>query len=313
MDAAEAGVLTAKAILLVIPDYAKALKLQKDAQVVVDAVDKEFGGSIYTSPYHKENVGKIVFSKSPIAIKMEKKEAITNEFTGGDYIYGMAYLKGPIESLAYNWECAVRIYVDDNEKMYRRFVASDQSKKQTWLDFEIVPDAATSTQYGCVEYSKALAEISPRNHVIKVEFWDKEFINLLAVGEFNLDASQGNDILQNNAKKLSQKALDQVRMPAAGMKNAAFEQKIMSDWKNERYTPLRAVVTSTDWTIQRNAITSVIEHRYVWCAVAVKTSEGDCKIFYVSYKQDWNGSAYGKLNSWGMGDSELINCDNVMK
>ncbi len=305
--------MTAQAILLVIPDHAKAQKLLKDAQAVVAAVEKDMGGSIFTSALHKQNAGKIIFSKSPIAIKAENAAAFVKDFTGNDFIYGMAYLKGPIESLAYNWECAVKIYVDDNEKMSRYFTASDQAKKQTWLEMEIVPDAATAVQSGCIEYSKALSEISPRPHVIKVEFWDKEFINLLASGEFNLDASEGMETLQNNAKKLSQKALDKVRMPAAGMQNASFEQTIKNDWTNERYKALRAVVTSKDWTIKRNAITGVIEHRYVWCAVAVKTNDGDCKIFYVSYKQDWNGSAYGKFNSWGMGDNELINCENVMK
>ena len=313
LEAAEAAELTAKAVLLVIPAHAKTAQLLKDAQSVVAAVEKEFGGSIFTSAYHKENAGKIVFSKSPITIKAENPAAMTKDFLASDYIYAMAYLKGPIESLAYNWECAVRIYVDDAEKMYRRFKASEQSRKQTWMDLEIVPDAATSVQFGGTEYSKALAGVSPRNHTVRVEFWDTDFTKLLASGEFNLDATQGMETLEKNAKLLSQKLLDKVRMPAAGMKNASFEQKIMSDWNNDRYKALRAVITSNDWSIQRNAITSVIEHRYIWCAVAVKTTDGDCKIFYVSYKQDYTGGGYGSLNSWGMGDSELINCDNVMK
>lgn len=312
-ETAEAGLLTAQAILLVIPDHAQTLKLQKDVQTILDAIDKELGGSVYTSAIHKKNVGKIVFSKSPIVIKAEKEDGFTSNFTGNDYIYAMAYLKGPLEALAYNWECTVKIYVDGDEKKSRSFTASEQAKKQTWLDFEIVPDAATSTQYGCVEYSKALSEISPRNHTVKVEFWDKECIKQLAVGEFNLDASTGMETLQNNAKKLAQKALDKVRMPAAGMKNTAFEQKIMSDWTNERYKALRAVIYDKDWSIQRNAITGLIEHRYVWCAVAVKTTDGDCKIFYVSYKQDYAGGSYGAFKGWGVGDNELINCDNVNK
>ncbi len=313
LEAAEAGVLTAKAVLLIIPSHAKITSLLKDAQAATGMLEKEMGGSVYTSSFHKEQAGKIVFSKSPLVIRTEKQEAIVKDFTANDFIYSMAYLKAPVESQTFNRGCVIRMYVDDNMIMFREFTVSEQNKSQTWSGFEIVPDPVISEQSGCVEYSKALSAVSPRTHTVRVEFWNNDYTKLLASGEFNLDATQGLDVLQQNARKLSQKALDKVRMPAAGMQNASFEQVIKKDWTNERYKALRAVIYDKDWKIQRNAITGVIEHRYVWCAVAVKTNEGDCKIFYVSYKQDYAGGSYGAFKSWGMGDNELINCDHVMK
>jgi hypothetical protein len=315
LAAAEAGLLVADAILLIVPDHSKCLQLKKDAKTVYDKIDSEFGTSVYTSKFHKENVGKLLLSKSPIIIKQENPGAITDKFKASDYIYGMFYLKGTFKELTReSYKLIQKIEVDGVEKISRYFVLQDDNREATYLTTEIIADPKTAQTKGVVEYSKALSILSPRLHKVKVSLID-DFggQNILAQGEFDLDCSEGMESLEKTAKQLADNELKKVVMPKAGMKDAKLEKEILmllTDWKEK---PLRAVITSKDWTINRNTLTGIIEFRSIWSAVAFKTPDGQCKIFYLSFKQPYKGKGYGKTESWGVGDSEMISCENVNK
>ena len=308
---AQAVVICSDALLLIAPDNVDFQTLKKDAQVLLDAINKELALTVYTSTYHGENVEKFVFSKSPIVIKSENPANMTNAFVAGDYIYAMAYLTDKINAIAYNSDVRLVIYVDGSNKYSRKFSLYSQ-KDLTAFDFEIVPDPATSVQQGCVEYARELSTLSPRNHKIKFELND-DGGTILAEGEFTLDCTQGMDKLTKIAQDLRAKQLEKVRLPSGGALNtAALQQQTMKLWNGDE-TPLRALITSDDWETHRNEYSGVIEYRDAWTAIAVKRTDGTCAIFYMAIRQDYNGSAYGSTIFGAMGDNEEISCENVNK
>jgi hypothetical protein len=313
-ELAECAVLVTNGLNMVFPDNTTLQDLNKEAK---SALDKMAGSlaSIYTSPFHKQNAGKTIFSKSPIEIKKENPTAIINKFIAGDFIYGMFYLKGTFKELTQSeYKLTTLIEVDGNEKANHEFSLSEQNGEMTYLNTEIVPDPATSLTRGCAKFSMGLANLSPRKHKVKVILRHQTGESgILSEGEFELDCSQGQEKLQKIASDLAQKQLDKVRMPESAMKNPSLEKEIkavLSDWEEK---PLRVVITGSEWTINRNSVTGIIEFRSIWTAVAVKSPDGKCKIFYLSFRQDYNGKSYGKTRRWGVGDSEEISCDNVNK
>jgi hypothetical protein len=310
-ELAELAVMVTNGVLMILPDNTTVQDLNKEAKAALEKMAGSLS-SMYTSPFHKQNAGKTVFSKSPIEIKNEDPGAITNKFIAGDFIYGMFYLKGTFKELTQSkYNLITKIIVDGNEKASHEFTLSEESAEITYLSTEIIPDPATSRTRGCVKFSKGLANLSPRKHKVQVILSSSD--GILSEGELELDCTQGQENLQKIASALAQKQLDAVRMPEAGMNNPALEKDIkavLSDWEEK---PLRVIITSTDWKINRNAVTGIIEFRDIWTAVAVKSPDGKCKIFYLSFRQDYNGKSYGKTRKWAVGDSEEISCANINK
>ncbi len=98
------------------------------------------------------------------------------------------------------------------------------------------------------------------------------------------------------------------------MKNAQLEKEMVAASDHDNDKPLRAVITANEWTIHRNPISGAIEYRTINAALATKrVSDGTCRIFYVSFKQMYNGGSYGKTQHHGVGDNEEIPCENVNK
>jgi hypothetical protein len=134
----------------------------------------------------------------------------------------------------------------------------------------------------------------------------------MAEGEFELDCTQGLEKVAEIAKKLEQKGDQAVTMPAPAKSDPALEKAMMSaitsaGWKE---TPVKAVITEQDWTINRNAL-GVILFRSIGAAVAVKTPEDTYKLFTLTFKQDYDGKNYGKTELYSVGDSKVITYENI--
>lgn len=310
-DKAQACIICADGLLLIAPDNVDFKAIKKDAKAAFDVVNKELALTVYTSLYHGENVRKFVFSKKPIVLKSENPANMTNTFVAGDYIYSMSYLADKVNTLAYNSDVRLEIYVDGAQKFTREFSLYNK-KDLTAFDFEIVPDSATSAQQGGVEYARELATLSPRNHKIKI-ILNNRGAEILAEGEFTIDCTQGMDQLTSIAQTLRNKELSSVVLPAGGALNTAtLQQQTMKIWLGDE-TPLRAVVTSDNWETHYNDYSGAIEYRDAWTAIAVKRTDGSCAIFYMAIRQDYTGSGYGVTKYGAMGDSEDIPCENVSK
>ncbi len=315
LQTAKAALITSRGVLLIKPGHAKTLQLRKDAQKAVDDIEAQLTDLVYTSDIHKENAGNIVFSKSPITIKKEEPEKFTDSFTPDDYIYGMMYLKGTlIEQAKADKTVVTEILVDGNKVAEHEWGVWSDAKEKTYVDLEVIPNPDKVETHGAIKYTQGLSTISPRNHTVKVVLRRKGS-NVIAEGEFNLDCSSGVDKIAAIAKELKEKQLEKVRMPKAAMKNNMLEysmrKAMQKHWPDEK--PLRAVITSDRWTMHYHAVTGAIMYRTIDAAVAFKTKEGDCKIFYLTFKQPYNGTGFGHTEYHSVGGHQVIKCHNVNK
>ncbi len=310
LDAAESAVFVADGILLITPDDAKVAKLRADAQKAAASMGAA-KNAVFTNAFGKSNAGRIVFSSEPIVAGSERESALRTSFTPRDNIYGMMYFKGTFKEVTdgsgYGW---TKLFVDDNEKASYDFKLPADQAALPWLKSEIVPDPAASTTRGAAVFTKAISELSPRPHTIRVQTLDENW-KVLAEGEFELDCSDGLERIADVHRKLGEKKIASVTLPAPAMKNAALEKECIAALKDWKETPLKVIITDRDWTIQRHPITGAIVSRIINTTTVVKKPDGGCRMFQISFEQLYNGKSYGKAQQYGVGDSADITCDKV--
>ncbi len=314
------------AALLILPNDTKVKALNKDATTTYEKVGGAVFAKVYTSDFHKKNAGKIVFfTKKPI-IKAENSSTVKTDYKAGEYIYAMAYLKGSFKELtkATNTiNVTTSIFVDGTKKTSHKFGMAWATLKEgkTYLFMEIIPNPATNQHSGPAKFAAALANISPRNHTIKVTLeglqQGSSFMTHLAEGEFKLDCSSGQDKLAAYAVTYREKSLADVYMPKAKQNNTALAnsmKKALQDegWEKDKKIQ-RVVITGSGWKITKHQVTGKILYRSIPAAVAFKTSEGYCKYWNLTFKQHYNGSSYGKTVQGGVGSIVDMSCKNVFK
>jgi len=314
------------AALLILPNDAKIKALNKDAASTYEKVAGTALAKVYTSDFHKKNAGKFVFFTKKPTIKAENSSTIKANYKAGEYIYAMAYLKGSFKELtkATNTiKVMTNIFVDGTKKTSHEFAMTWATLKEgkTYLFMEIIPNPATNQQSGPAKFAAVLANVSPRNHTIKITLDGMQqgtsFVNHLAEGEFKLDCSTGQDKLAAYAVTYREKSLAKVYMPKAKLNNTALANSMKKALQDEGWEKgkkiQRVVITGSGWKITKHQVTGKILYRSIPAAVAFKTSEGYCKYWNLTFKQHYNGSSYGKTVQGGVGSIVDLSCKNVFK
>lgn len=310
LEAAEAAVLVADGILLVTPGHPEVTSLRADAAAAAQSMGaaKE---KVYSGAFHKEHAGKIVFSSEPIVAGKENTSAMRDAFTTQDNIYGMMYFSGTFKEATNGSAYAyTKLFVDGNEKASYDFKLPADQAENAWLKSEIIPDPASSTTRGAAIFTKAISELSPRRHTIKLQTLN-DYSKTIAEGEFTLDCSGGLDRVADVHKRLGEKKLASVTLPAPAMRNPALEKECMAALKEWKETPLKVVITDADWTIQYHPVTGAITSRTINTTVAMKKTDGGCRMFVISFRQQYQGKKYGRAEQYGVGDSADMPCENV--
>jgi hypothetical protein len=311
VEAAESALLVCEGILFITPDDTQVQGLKADAESALAAMGAA-REKVFTGSFHKEHAGKIVFSAQPIVAGEENPAALRNAFNAAtDDIYGMMYFPGTFQEVtgggAYGW---TKLFVDGNEKASYDFKLPADQAANAWLKSEIIPDPAASTTRGAAIFTKALSELSPRRHTVKVQTLDQDW-KVLAEGEFTLDCSGGLERIADVHKRINEQKLANVKLPAPAMRNAALEKECMAALKDWKEKPIKVIITDADWTIQYHPVTGAITSRTINTTVAMKKPDGGCRMFVVSFRQQYQGKKYGKAQQYGVGDSADIPCDNV--
>ena len=83
-------------------------------------------------------------------------------------------------------------------------------------------------------------------------------------------------------------------MDDPGMTDAALIKEITALIAKRGEDPLRVVISSEDWTIQRHPDTGAILHREIAVQYAIKNSKGKHQVDMASFKQDYAGGSWGK-------------------
>ncbi len=314
MDMAKAALVSADACLILFPGDEEMFKLRQTAFDNFKQISQEFAAKTYTSDLHAKYAGKIVFSTNPIQIKAENEGSFKTSFSGTETVYGMVYLKTNMSAVQGTGFITTRILANGTQIAEHEWKAATDEQKNTYSDCEIMPASANAETYGALKFYEAFSsKLLSGSNTITVQMLDDDQ-NVVAEGEFTLDCSAGTDDITARYKELKEIRLEKVRMPEPSMSDPALEASMVSAMAAQNWpeTAMRAVITGDGWLTHRGAFGEIL-FREMYAAVAFKTPEGICKIFYMSFKQDFNGSTYGKTKYYSVGGSEEIKCENVYK
>ena len=282
---AKMALTLAEASLVILPNHNRTLQLKAEAEKAV----AQFAPN-YSSDFHKNNAGKIVFSKQLIV--HDKEGAISSSFVAGNSIYAMAYLDGGWADYSYaSKEVSINVYVDGVYNSSHSFGIQHLDGNQMYLDIELLPETGNIRHEGPAKYANGLKSISASKHQITIELI-ANYGFAIAKGSFELDATGGTDKI--NEQYLAYKAANAAKVILGRSKrnDPKLEAGMVQAIKSSNWTmePVKATIFDSDWRVVRNTYTGEILYRAIRGEVSAKGSNGECQLYFVDFKQDYLGN-----------------------
>lgn len=251
---------------------------------------------LYVSEVHKENVGKILFSKN---VNLDLTVATANDFqttfTSKDEVAACVFFI-PNQDGRYRYKG--RIIIDGVEPG----LAIDNEKSKPAFVTYILANQY-STENG--EFSNYVLDMTGE-HKVRIELWDKYDGNkkVLASGEFTIS-------------KVSEEIVPTIKFSTikAGMSNPTLEQQAVTvmntkakneNW-DEKFT--KAKIVSTAWEIRKNPVTGVIEDRVIYMKLLGVWPDGKCKVVDFGFRQDYVAGKYSSLKFNSIGEMKPVICE----
>ncbi|MCG8577421.1 MAG: hypothetical protein MI810_21245 [Flavobacteriales bacterium] len=162
----------------------------------------------YTSDFHKEHVGKIIFSNQRIEPGEENLSPEKNHFEFKENIYAIAYLEGAIGNYVFDFtegKSNARYSIQINGSQHHiNFEIPKEFKNKNYWQIEIIPSFEKAIhETNAVDWYRLLKNLPPDVHEVKLWLW----LNGKQVAEFErtltLNWMEGidSDWLQVNAEK----------------------------------------------------------------------------------------------------------------
>jgi len=318
-------------VLIMSPNNAAFKQKLDELNRLLGAADAE-ASKYYTSDFHKEHVGTIVWSSKPLVIGKEKEMTafIKNDFKTGEAIFGTAYLGNNIKDLlSGNERMRIIIKVDGGTAVWggdlSYIIVPLAVQDKSYLQFALLPDedwfAKSYAPYLAKEnwtysyFIDDLARAGDVSHSITCELEFPTNIQDDLKGAVNLDLANGSTALKALSAKLHDQLMASRQLPKAGMKNAALEQQMLAaanglGW-NDHFQ--KVIITSSAWVVSKNELTGAILYRYVGAVATTKSADGKCYYQEFGFRQDYTGggnySSTVKYNSYG--SKREIGCDKL--
>lgn len=277
-----------------------------------------------TSETHKANVGKIVFSKAPIAKGAENVAAFTDQFTGNDLIYGRVYLDQTLSNvITRNPSDTLRVVVGEylmghiyiNGESMNSAGADPSDSQDDIFGWECrFPDNIDENNTFTTHLVAVLPErtpeyienshpslpyylnaLSPGTYTIKLEAFGSRSEKIYATGEFKYTKVAGTVLKYGyNLSSIGCKK---------GMDNDALEGQIRKafatdedySYYSKNYSLVSVNICDREWTVNRNAF-GVVLTRGIDADLLIKDKFGNYRLLkQVAAMQEHNGSAYGLM------------------
>jgi hypothetical protein len=216
--------------------------------------------------------------------------------------------------------------IDYNQKVERLIVAGVSGTIQ-YENYIRQQSVAATQQIKKVEeqINKAdskLGLIAYRELVGMETYWaaaKKVFTNLSEAGQthnmavaalqkFGSEEQVALKIRKNYEEKIKSK-----KMPAAVMVNTGLEAEFRKVFTSsfKELAIIKINIIANEWTVIRNEITGAILGRKHSAAIAVKTKEGGCALYYFHIGQQYTGSGYGLSAENARAFDGEIACENI--
>jgi len=317
---------------LIIPENTDVLALKKDVDMAYDKILKPYYAKVYTSDFHKQNIGKILFSDKPIVIGKENPAQFKAAFGPNDKIYAVAYLNYRyIDHKNGGNTAAYKVSIDGNNAGFISFTHNTGDELLSYYLMEIVPDP--STAYHSLdpqEFGKILSGLSPRKHTLEIGYGG-EYNQTLAVGsaDLNYEGFDGAAIKANNelaAKNAQSNWIKNIKLPeefkGAGHKfkdpalsNENMKKICLSSISNIQQIYKIVVLgdgTAEDYHLFKNNL-DIPTHMQTKPKVIIcyKLKDGSCYYNDIEFRKDYiGGGKYGNPELLE-GYKVKIACENI--
>lgn len=310
--------LTALAVCLGATSYAQLGQLggmarkaagnltSKQAGVATSAQDQPTQG--VTSPVHAKNMGRIVFASNVDALTFQKENeaGFGTTFTLGKPIYFRAYMANSVSNLVqrllpdvsrevidthagYN----MKFYLDgslayhnmlrdftEEQKQYTSFKGALQSEGEAYNGDDLFRLFVAENE----------AKLTKGAHKLKIEL--TPFIDYPEEKEGAVMAA--GEITLNVGASTADASDTKTCLPAAGLKDATLEAKMMQAFKAKGWSekPSAVRITGTRWNIIRNEVSGVIIKRSIGAVVSSTLKNGGCQYQSFLFSEEYDGTAY---------------------
>jgi hypothetical protein len=268
---------------------------------------------------------------------------ITNQFTAGEWIYGLLVLKQPIKELV---------------SQAASITDSDWRDKET-IDFDLGLRAADApstiwvprwymvhTDPKANKKAISVALFVPADQAKKSDVWSSPWITshfrdmpaqgkqvqnytfkvqaggmgrsskevILAKGVLEITCSpEGKKKAEEVQKGTSLAKAADARMPKAGRKDPPMEAKLKQVWEaySDYSKVLRVIIDSSDWEtyIDQNGS----KKSKLQASLATKGKKGEVECTRILFERSWTGSGWGAIRVGGIGSTFQILEENVQK
>jgi hypothetical protein len=263
-----------------------------------------------TSDLHRNNQGKIVWSKKPINFSEQDQVTPEQKFRLSEPIFGRLYLHhslgntpvygssgGPDENRGFGYE--FKLFIDGQEKTANSnvFTSGNLSGQagETWTTWQFAPNPVPfddSFKNEADAWRRTTAGLSPGTHAVRIELWGVQgqfrTREPVSIGEFSLIVENGDRIAagtkfpqQTYSGKNAAQLGEQLKR-ALAQENISYDEiaklAITGDWAESRYTD------------------SKNEYRKISAAVLFKDKENDgvCRFVTYNFISDKNGSEWAE-------------------
>lgn len=232
----------------------------------------------------------------------------------------------------------IKEVIEEYKKRTAELQAADKSANKKDLERYIVylKSSYKSTENDLYELDRRCreqtvaenAEVQYYELQYKQAYWDAaqkiypdvpEFKRACTIATTLLEGLGSLEDVHKLAGKSKQQKINDTRLPAAVIKDAALEMlfvDVFNKYHGEEFkgTATKAVITSDDWSIQRNEITGIVTGRIRRAVIVYKGKDGKCFLtanFFIH--QEYVGNAFisaAKSIYPVMGSQEML-CANV--
>lgn len=332
-----------EACLMVIPDLQSAVEMKKDIEKALTDIGGE-QSKTFTGDFHKQNAGKILFSKEPIIPGKENPSQFTTNFGPDDRIYGIAYLPGTIQELTEvregddNVPGEFRMKVDNSiqplSPQQFNHLPSDRNKSFFLIDVRPDPTKAIHS-LDAVYFAEKIGDLSPRKHTLGIGFGSYQHSEPFAYGELKIDWTNGDaNKIKADAKNAASNAQANIAKTVqvdeafsrpnyffkdASLSMANLKKAFMAATPNAvqilKMITIKEKNYSEDWDIKRNDYGEIVAKVTLhYTSFVYKAKDGNCYMHFTAQfgKAATGGGGYGGLamNPTGMPDQRIA-CENV--
>jgi hypothetical protein len=281
----------------------------------------------FTHDFHKQNAGKIVFSKSEIAKSTTSDAAFGNKFSSTEDLYARVYLSRSMTNEAYSigayptLSFTYRITVDG--QTFPSFAADEIQvpgdgevyKKWTTFQLALTPKASDVPEYPSSEMNNFFTKmysLPEGNHKVKIElvfdipedtqgnqYGENKMLYTTKFGPERIVASGEFDF---NITQAGKTAMGKKLCPNLPYLNnhvklvpTAFEMVNGSKRENEKV--VKVVVLGSDWTYAKNGYGIIVSRSLKGMAIILNTKTKLCEEVPLTFHEEnisSGGSKYGK-------------------